>query len=81
MVTVLAVAGCAGGTSETGGEAAATTDPSEPGAAAASERIVGGTGAYEGWDGSGDMVTRYDADDDRAHPTRERETYTGTVTR
>ena len=44
-------------------------------------RFVSGTGAYEGWEGSGEMVMRYDPSDNRKHPTRGRERYTGTVTR
>lgn len=43
-------------------------------------RIISGTGAYDGWQGSGQMVMRYDPDDTRAHPTRGRERYRGTVT-
>lgn len=42
-------------------------------------RIVGGTGAYDGWEGSGEMAMRYDPRDNRQHPTRGRERYTGTV--
>jgi len=38
--------------------------------------IVSGTGAYEGWQGSGKMEAKYDRDDD----TKARERYTGTVT-
>lgn len=44
-------------------------------------RIVSGTGAYESWEGSGQMVVRYDPDDNSAHPATGRERYTGTVTR
>lgn len=44
-------------------------------------RIVGGTGAYERWKGGGQMVMRYDASDDSAHPENGRERYTGSVTR
>jgi hypothetical protein len=44
-------------------------------------RIVSGTGAYEGWMGSGQMEMKYDPSDNRKHPTRGRERYTGTVTR
>ena len=43
-------------------------------------RIITGTGAYDGWQGSGQMVVRYDPDDTRAHPTRSHERYQGTVT-
>ncbi len=43
-------------------------------------RIVSGTGAYAGWQGSGQMVVRYDPDDTSAHPTKSRERYRGTVT-
>ena len=43
-------------------------------------RIISGTGAYEGWKGAGEMVMRYDPNDNREHPTRGRERYTGTVT-
>ena len=43
-------------------------------------RIISGTGAYAGWQGSGQMVVRYDPDDTSAHPTRSRERYRGTVT-
>jgi hypothetical protein len=43
-------------------------------------RIISGTGAYEAWEGSGEMKTTYDPSDDRKHPTRGRETFTGTVT-
>jgi hypothetical protein len=43
-------------------------------------RIISGTGAYDEWEGSGQMVMRYDPDDQSAHPTRGREAYTGTVT-
>ena len=43
-------------------------------------RIISGTGAYEGWKGSGEVVLRYDPDDNRPHPTRGRERYRGTVT-
>jgi hypothetical protein len=44
-------------------------------------RIIGGTGAYDGWEGSGVMVMRYDPGDNRQHPTRGRERYTGTALR
>jgi hypothetical protein len=44
-------------------------------------RIVSGTGAYEGWQGSGEMVIRYDPSDNSQHPTNGRERFTGTVTR
>lgn len=44
-------------------------------------RIISGTGTYEGWAGSGDMVIRYDASDSREPPTKGRETYTGIVQR
>jgi hypothetical protein len=43
-------------------------------------RIISGTGAYDGWQGSGEMVIRYDPSDKRAHPTRGRERYKGTIT-
>ena len=43
-------------------------------------KIISGTGAYEGWGGSGQMVIRYDASDDSAHPASGRERYTGNVT-
>ena len=43
-------------------------------------RIISGTGAYDGWQGSGQMVVRYDPDDTSAHPTRSRERFQGTVT-
>jgi len=43
-------------------------------------RIISGTGVYEGWKGSGEVVLRYDPDDNRPHPTRGRERYRGTVT-
>jgi hypothetical protein len=42
-------------------------------------RIISGTGAYEGWEGSGEVVLRYDPNDKRPHPTRGRERYRGTV--
>jgi hypothetical protein len=44
-------------------------------------RIISGTGAYDGWQGSGQMVVRYDPKDKSAHPTNFRERYRGTVTR
>jgi hypothetical protein len=44
-------------------------------------RIISGTGAYEGWHGSGTETITYDASDTGAHPTRGRERYTGTVTK
>jgi hypothetical protein len=44
-------------------------------------RIISGTGAYEGWTGSGHMEMKYDPSDNRKHPTRGRERYTGTVRR
>jgi hypothetical protein len=44
-------------------------------------RIIRGTGAYEGWKGSGQTEMKYDPSDNRKHPTRGRERYTGTVTR
>ena len=44
-------------------------------------RLISGTGAYEGWEGRGEMVMRYDPSDNREHPTRGRERYTGTITR
>ena len=43
-------------------------------------RIISGTGAYQGWEGKGEMRMRYDPSDNREHPTRGRERYTGTVT-
>jgi hypothetical protein len=42
-------------------------------------RIISGTGAYEGWEGSGEVKTTYDPSDNRKHPTRGRERFTGTV--
>ena len=42
-------------------------------------RIISGTDAYAGWQGSGQMVARYDPDDTSAHPTMIRERYRGTV--
>ena len=44
-------------------------------------RIISGTGAYEGWEGLGDTKMTYDPSDNRKHPSRGRERYTGTVTR
>jgi hypothetical protein len=44
-------------------------------------RIISGTGAYDGWQGSGHMVVRYDPKDESAHPMKFRERYRGTVTR
>ena len=43
-------------------------------------RIISGTDAYEGWEGSGETKMTYDPSDNRKHPTRGRERYTGTVT-
>ena len=43
-------------------------------------RIVSGTGAYDGWEGSGEMIMTYDSSDNRPHPTKGRERYKGTVT-
>ena len=43
-------------------------------------RIISGTGAYDGWQGSSQMVARYDPDDTSEHPTMIRERYRGTVT-
>ena len=43
-------------------------------------RIVSGTGAYDGWEGRGQMVMRYDPTDKSPHPTKGRERYTGEVT-
>lgn len=43
-------------------------------------RIIRGTGVFEGWHGSGEMVIRYDASDTSEHPTKGRERFTGTVT-
>jgi hypothetical protein len=43
-------------------------------------RIISGTGTFERWEGSGQMVMRYDPSDNSAHPTSGRERYTGTVT-
>jgi hypothetical protein len=43
-------------------------------------RIVSGTGAYDGWEGSGQMVVRYNPNDNSPHPTKSRERYTGKVT-
>jgi hypothetical protein len=39
--------------------------------------IVDASGVYEGWRGTGELVTTYDPDDEGIG----RETYTGTVTR
>ena len=44
-------------------------------------RLISGTGAYKEWEGGGDFVTTYDASDKRAHPSRGRERFTGTVAR
>ncbi len=44
-------------------------------------RLISGTGAYKGWEGGGDFVTTYDANDKRVHPSLGRERFTGTVTR
>jgi len=43
-------------------------------------RIISGAGAYEGWEGSGQMVVRHNPNDNSPHPTRSRERYTGKVT-
>ena len=43
-------------------------------------RFISGTGAYERWEGSGETEMTYDPNDNREHPTRGRERYTGTVT-
>jgi hypothetical protein len=40
-------------------------------------RIISGTGAYERWEGSGEMKTMYDPSDNRKHPTRGRERFAG----
>ena len=44
-------------------------------------RIISGTGAYDGWEGSGQMVVRYNPNDHSPHPTKSRERYTGRATR
>jgi hypothetical protein len=43
-------------------------------------RIISGTSAYEGWEGSGQMKMTYDPGGGK-HPTKGNEKYTGTVTR
>jgi hypothetical protein len=43
-------------------------------------RVVSGTGAYKGLQGGGEMKTTYDRGGGK-HPTKGRETFTGTVTR
>jgi hypothetical protein len=43
-------------------------------------RIISGTGTYDGWEGRGQMVVRYDPNDHSAHPSRSRERFAGEVT-
>ncbi len=43
-------------------------------------RIASGTGAYKGWEGSGEMVTTYEPKDNSQHPTKGIERFAGTVT-
>jgi hypothetical protein len=42
-------------------------------------RIVSGTGAYEGWTGTGQMTVAYDPQTDGTHPADGHETFTGTI--
>lgn len=55
--------------------------PAADGSQSGAWRIVSGTGAYEGWEGSGDMTMVYDPTDKKEHPSRGNESFSGTVTR